>query len=113
MKDEKFWKYGYAYYEATASEIKNSVPKGWWGLMDKIFENLPDDASVGQVKEKWGTLRFSTYNVSEEVQSIIDDAEKQSSYTCAFCSKQPAITEWHKGWMITLCEKCGEEYDKE
>lgn len=105
---EKHWIYGYAYYEATASEIKNAIPKGWWKIVDRIFDNLPEDARVGQVKEKYGTLRFSVYNVSPEVQKIVDEVEEESSYTCEECGKQPAKTDWHKGWMITLCEECKE-----
>lgn len=97
---------------------------GWKRIeqeLKKKLEYLSNLTKMGKVdvqsKEKYGTLRVSTYFTevpefgqgldSEEFHSIVDDledlAEHQSAHTCQTCGKHGKLRGHH--WYYTACEE--------
>ena len=59
---------------------------------------------VQQVKEKYGTLRFYTSSHFDDIEDLIELAEKQSEITCEMCGK---LGEMNDGpWFSVKCETC-------
>jgi hypothetical protein len=58
---------------------------------------------VKQVKEKYGSLRFYMLAPTNEMLSLIKDAEKKSSKSCEKCGS-PGILRG-KSWVYTSCDK--------
>lgn len=83
---------------------KHCVGPGWSKLLDKIYDILPPDAYVVQVKEKFGGIRFYVYGVSEEVLDFIDSIEKESYETCEICGNPGNIRDG--SWVTTRCDSC-------
>jgi len=70
-----------------------------------IIDNPGEDAvpCASQVKEKYGTLRFYTTLITDEMSDAIDRAEKKSGTICAVCG-EPGKVRNTTGWMRTLCK---------
>lgn len=96
---------------------------GWfdliWQLSEKL-EALIDDyckrtqdhknfPKASQVKEKFGTLRFYMTTSTDEMDRLIDQAESESAKTCENCGNK-GKTRSYRGWWLTNCQKCYEEY---
>ena len=89
---------------------------GWFHIIDNlsfrithyyISKDTPSNIpAVGQVKEKFGTLRFYTSG-DDIIHNLISFAEDMSSVTCEICGK-PAKT-YRNGWHQTLCPDCYEK----
>ena len=68
---------------------------GWGELLDKLCADierelnkdaeLKKEFKIAQIKEKFGGLRFYTYSVTDEIDKIIDEAEKKSFTICEVC----------------------------
>ena len=87
------------------------VGKGWHSLLDEIFAALPEEATVIQVKEKFGGLRFYvSVNESEEALEVIRIAEAKSYRICEVCGK-PGECKASNHWLQTLCPTHREEVD--
>lgn len=82
---------------------KECVGEGWSALVDEVYDRLPQDAVVLNVKEKFGGLRIYVDGVSMEVLDFIDDIEDKSLDTCEICGAagKPRPTKWIK----TYCDK--------
>lgn len=94
--------------EKEAFYTYDQVGRGWHPLLDRIFEMLPEDAVVLQVKEKFGGLRFYVSNVSKGVLNTINVVEAGSYKICEVCGA-PGECESIGGWAQTLCLKHQEE----
>lgn len=66
----------------------------------KELEDLPE---IVQIKEKFGDLRFYTYNSTDRVDILIGFAESMSRRTCEECGK-PGTLDDTGGWIKTHCE---------
>ncbi|MBD3262481.1 MAG: hypothetical protein GF334_12585 [Candidatus Altiarchaeales archaeon] len=99
---------------------------GWYDLLCELAEKLeplcvddiPEDtARVGQVKEKFGGLRFyldwfpADEEIYKKVNSAIDTAEEKSFTICEVCG-EPG-TARGGGWISTLCETHHVERERE
>ena len=82
---------------------KKFVGKGWSKLIDEIYEFLPEDITILQVKEKFGGLRFYVASASEEVLDRIYAIEERSLTICDVCGRTGQPTT--KGWIATRCDK--------
>lgn len=88
------------------------IQDGWLPLVYKLCEDLqatgfPSEGSgVGQIKEKFGGLRFYVDIATKEQYSLIDKAEEDSYHICEYCGEPGTLTKG--GWLKTLCEKCKE-----
>jgi len=93
---------------------------GWFNLIHDLSQKLeiiaasqPDNEhrlKATQVKEKFGTLRFYTNYSSPEIDNAIREAEKLSAITCEQCGEPGSVR--RGGWVVTMCDKCYEEYQK-
>jgi hypothetical protein len=89
---------------------------GWHDIIRDLSEELeplieaqdPDArASAGQVKEKFGTLRFYLDgDETDEMRKAVKRAEKRSAVTCEQCG-EPGKSR-SSGWIKTLCDVCHE-----
>jgi len=79
---------------------------GWWPLLLKLDSRLAitdPDYTIGQVKEKFGTLRFYTGPLTEAGRALVQAAEAATATTCEECGK-PGTLDASDYWMKTLCE---------
>lgn len=81
---------------------KQCVGDGWASLIDAIFNKLPNDAQILQVKEKYGGLRFYVDNVDDDMLDFIAEMEMKSYKICEVCGKPGEAREG--GWIKTLCD---------
>ena len=89
--------------------------RGWfqliWDLSEKLEKLIPDVAEdpndsicAFQVKEKFGTLRYYMSHYTDEMRTIINEAEKASAYICEDCGAPGTLR--NISWIKTLCDKC-------
>jgi len=93
----------------TREIAKMCVGPGWGGLLDRLYDAIPPNAIVVQVKEKFGGLRFYVDAAPGWFFDLIHEAEDLSMKTCEECGEPgyPA-----GGWIKTLCEKHHEERNR-
>lgn len=84
---------------------KTFVGKGWHRLVDKLYDNLPEETYVLQAKEKYGTLRFYVSSTDKTYFDLISEVEKDSGTICEDCGDPGTVKECN-GWLKTLCNKC-------
>lgn len=87
----------------TREDAKESVGKGWSGLLDRIYDSLREETYVMQVKEKFGGLRFYVGGAMPEEVEVIDQVEEDSYTVCEECGKSGILRE-DLGWILTLCD---------
>ncbi len=91
-----------------------STNPGWYPLVKKLlldFRALPQEdgmVRINQIKEKFGGLRVyvevsGSDGFKERVRDMIEQAEKEASRTCEFCSNPGVLRT--SGWMRVTCEK--------
>ena len=97
----------------------DEIPKGWakaFGkqMCDELLEILKkadciDEYEIGQIKEKFGTLRWYAWGMPDdywdEYREWIYKYEDMSAKTCIVCG-EPA-THMTKGWICPVCDNCG------
>lgn len=94
----------------------DDLPRGWMMAFgdnllkelkqELLSENLLEEYSILQIKEKYGGLRWYDHGGTDKwYDEILPKYEKMSFKTCIYCGK-PA--KWiSKGWWITpYCNKC-------
>lgn len=78
--------------------------RGWsWITVALMQQALNDGANITQIKEKFGGLRFYYDGGSEELEKLVDEAERLSYRTCEVCGEPGK--ERGGGWIQTLCDK--------
>ena len=87
----------------SREDAKRCVGEGWSSLIDAIFDRLPEDAYISQIKEKFGGLRFYVDGVSSEVLDFVDEMENKSYEICEVCGLPGKPREG--GWIKTLCDE--------
>ena len=92
----------------TREEAKRCVGEGWSGLIDAIFDQLPEEAFITCIKEKWGGLRVYVDGVDETVLDFLDEMEEKSYQICEVCGRPGKPREG--GWVRTLCNKHAKEF---
>ena len=91
-----------------------STNPGWYPLVEKLlldFRALPQEdgmVRINQIKEKFGGLRVhvevsGSDDFKERVRDMIEQAEKEASRTCEFCSNPGVLRT--PGWTRVTCEK--------
>lgn len=86
---------------------------GWLDILEDLFAGIEEvvkkdkltNFRVEQVKEKFGGLRVYVEGGNDEIEKLIDDAEKRSFETCEKCGKQGKLRD-RAGWYTTLCNSC-------
>lgn len=112
--------------------VEKAYPRDQWlkDLCNKLLSNREQDYSsrigslqrlglkclvlhpdtgfaVGQVKEKYGTLRYYCPS-TDRIEQYISMAEALSAVTCELCGKS-GKTEALRGWYSTVCEEHAKE----
>ena len=88
------------------------VPQGWLKITESMLREIydatkgNDEIEIEQIKEKYGELTVyywseHGFNGNEKVNSIIENYERISRYTCCVCGK-PA-TNVSLGWICPWC----------
>lgn len=87
---------------------------GWKQLYQPIIDYIDEynkthndkPIEIHQIKEKFGGLCFYTNFKTDELRSMIEDAEWKSHHICENCGKHidKPITNNH--WIYALCEDC-------
>lgn len=118
-------------FHGRSPAIASDLPEGWFEVVDSLCRSIStaldpvsaETFKVWQIKEKLGALRFycsfedadgaqgegdggRTVDRSvliETVRTLVLDAERQSSVTCARCGKAGTRREFG-GWFVTLCD---------
>ena len=85
-----------------------SCGRGWRALIQRVFmiaESDPD-VRVGQVKEKWGSLRiYLDYPDEKPVLALaVRAARKESESTCEACGEPGDLAQLPPHWVKALCE---------
>lgn len=76
---------------------------GWDAIIIPLIEEADKGlATVMQIKEKFGRLRFYCHNASDKLDDMIEAAEVESGKTCEMCGK-PGVLMKSGGWFKTLC----------
>lgn len=91
------------------------VGPGWFPLLYRALSEIDalvvpgeTEFKVGQIKEKFGTLRFyvdvsGPPEIVEKINAIADQAERETETTCEECGKLGKTSDWHDGYYQTLC----------
>lgn len=69
----------------------------------KLPEKQRSFYGASQVKEKYGGLRFYVDSYTDEIGSLIREAEEKSEKTCEVCGAPGKIRSHHK-WYYCSCE---------
>ena len=96
----------------TLERYGSSVGSGWHGLIAPIFteinlynkENPHHEMAIGQIKEKFGTLRIHTTWGADYIQGMIEIAEEESAHICEECGARGELVQID-GWWKTLCKR--------
>lgn len=95
----------------TEMEFYFECGSGWFELLKECILGLKEvcekkgyEIKATQIKEKYGTLRFYTDLCSEEMDKIIEKAEKKSAETCEYCGAFGSLRD--DGWVRCLCDSC-------
>ena len=92
-------------------EAKKYYP-GWWPKIEKLDKQLTylfPDYKIGQIKEKFGTLRFYADVPSEDemkqsiAQSLMRAVESSTYSTCMECGQYGELRD--SGWVRVLCDE--------
>ena len=100
---------------------------GWHDLLDPLFSYIHDYNAkilrewpitdettqfiqIRQVKEKFGTLRFYYDGYTEQLNNLVEEAEKKSETTCEVCGKDGTIRGTR--WVYTACNEHVRNGDK-
>ena len=87
----------------TKEEARLGVGAGWEKLVDAIYDRLPDDAFISDIKEKLGGLSVSVYGVDWDTLQFIEEMEDKSFEVCEVCG-EPGKPRGGV-WIKTLCEE--------
>lgn len=81
---------------------------GWYGVIADLITDLHLmgwDGYISQVKQKFGTMRFYTGSVSEEMFKVIQKYEEKCNEICEVCGKED-VDRTPKRWIQSLCKEC-------
>lgn len=90
-------------YSIDRTAAKEMVGPGWAGLLDVLYNAMPDGVVVSTVKEKFGCLRVYADGGPANFEQLIEDLEKLSALICKRCGKLGGRRSVG-GWITTLCE---------
>ena len=94
----------------AGGDCGSGVGPGWLPLIERLNEDLRDidpEYTIGQIKEKFGGLRFYAYSKLSEANytrwmNLIQEAEDTSYSTCEVCGGK-GYRNNYGGWIKTLC----------
>jgi hypothetical protein len=93
-------------------KIYRQCGDGWKSLIDPLIQRCyVVGATVDQIKEKYGTLRFyytpPNAGWDDKLEKLVDDAEYASARMCEMCGAEGKLLVNKRGsWLKTLCPGC-------
>lgn len=69
----------------------------------------PQKPRASQVKEKFGGLVMYLTRGTDEMYTVIDEAERESLNVCEDCGSKTNVSTKGKSWIRTLCSSCRKE----
>lgn len=106
--------------ELSIEVWENDVGAGWRPLIRGLDANLRDldpDYRIGQVKEKFGGLRYYIDSFAEEHREeayrLIRLAEEVSFRICENCGGPGERCNLNGYWVRTLCQHCQSELKRD
>lgn len=85
---------------------------GWLNLIFELCMQIAkiigeNDLNIHatQIKEKWGTLHFYMSEITDEIEALIECAEKLSVTTCELCGSNKGDL-FKYGWFMVRCPEC-------
>lgn len=101
-------------YDVADPECGFDLPPGWESLVDKLMADLISlgwDKDLGQVKEKFGGLRFYIGAADTDIHMRISEAENESFKICPACGSTDQVSRVQSSSYIEYaCQKCKETY---
>ncbi len=82
--------------------ILEKCGKGWLGLIDEVFDNLPAGIEIIQVYQKYAGFCVDINPASESFEDFLADIEERSCSLCEICGKEANQYEI-QGWEYTRC----------
>ena len=107
--------YGVPAIPASLTDLQSKVGPGWAGIIERLVADLSAlgwDGEVGQVKEKFGGLRFYINAQTDEMWERTIQACEESVQTCEECGA-PGTLRKDRRWWKTLCTRCADERSDE
>ena len=115
QKKEKIFSFG---EPCTFNDVAECVGPGWRDTLDELCAKLFAlgwNGELGQVKEKFGSLRFYFLNTCRGYEDIafdvVDRAEHRTESICEKCGKYGKIR--GPGWLKCLCDEHAKERAQE
>ena len=122
-------------YDAFAKQMEERFPKmfvepyggfacgeGWWPILEALCGQIQHhidwknkttevvaQVTVGQIKEKFGGLRFYYSGGDDVIDGMVRMAESWASRSCETCGNR--ATKQTTGWIKNLCDEHFEEYE--
>jgi len=122
-------------YDAFAKQMEDRFPKmfaepyggfccgeGWWPILEALcgqiqhhidWKNKTSEVvaqvTVGQIKEKFGGLRFYYNGGDDAIDGMVRMAESWAARSCETCGNR--ATKQTTGWIKNLCDEHFEEYE--
>lgn len=91
---------------------------GWYNLIHKTLykiqsyldekPKIKEIFAITQIKEKYATLRIYCNGSDDNIDKIIDKAEKESSKICEKCGRKGRINK-KEYWLRCICDECDKE----
>lgn len=93
-------------------QVMGGIGNGWVPLVRELLTKLIAlgwPKKLGQIKEKFGALRFYADECSDEMFKLISEYEDKSETVCEVCGQPGEIGSWHSSWLRCLCKECRNE----
>ncbi|MDQ2761285.1 MAG: hypothetical protein M3Y17_12885 [Actinomycetota bacterium] len=102
----------HAIWKLDVAHLARLPERGWVPLIDRLHEQLvilDPDYKLGQVKEKFGVLKFYASfepDVAREAQRLIDKVERRTHQVCERCGASGRLRHTPPRRVDTFCEDC-------
>ncbi len=89
------------------SEVAYKSYPGWRSFIEPIVNQCNQDgATILQIKEKFGSLRFYVSGCTDAIDELIRVGETQSETTCPTCGVTDQMISNQNGYWTTRCDIC-------
>lgn len=108
-------------YDYTWTEY-DCLSKGWKIGFGKFFledlreaclkTNFLNKLRFTDIKEKYGSARFYTFGVPQDVEEVLNKYEFISQYICYYCGSSEGCVVDDYGWYLPMCKCCWDKSNK-
>lgn len=117
MKKDTFYDRYPLAFPGRAPEQGFLCGKGWYQLLDALFEVIQKDLlkqpspnfRITYIKEKYGRLRIGYEHATEYIKETISQAEEMSGHICETCGEYGQLRD-SAHWIKVRCDSCEEQH---